>query len=337
MILFSIALLLLIIKGVNINENSDNPLSIQTTEVLKGIGILIVFVDHISGYLRNADAIFLFSLDSQILQIYNLITKFFVGLFLFFSGYGVTFSILSKGQGYVDAIPRKRIYTTLVNFDIAVVAFLCLNFFLGTRYDLFHVLLSFVAWESLGNSNWYIFAILCCYLSSYLVAKLDVSNKYHVLGIGVLSLCYMTIISYFKELWWYNCIFAYVGGGIFCIYKTRILQIVKDRYFMFVLFFSVILAILLPLSHNPIVSNVAVLCFCFLIVLFCLKIQVNEKFLGWCGRHLFPLYIYQRIPMILGISLCPTIARDTPFVYILLCLLVSIIIAKIVPQIKFER
>ena len=57
-----------------------------------------------------------------------------------------------------------------------------------------------------------------------------------------------------------------------------------------------------------------------------MKLQINSKALSWLGKHLFPLYIYQRIGMIIlseydgGVFI-----HDNPYFYILSCALITLI------------
>ena len=57
-------------------------------------------------------------------------------------------------------MPRRRIFNTLINFDVAVLAFLFLDFILGFCLDPITTLLAFTSWTSIGNSNWYILSFL---------------------------------------------------------------------------------------------------------------------------------------------------------------------------------
>ena len=88
-------------------------------------------------------------------------------LFLFYSGYGVMESIIQKGETYIDRFPRHRLLQTLLNFDVAVVCFFFLNLALGIPMSFKQVGFSMIGWESIGNSNWYVFVILYCYLVSF--------------------------------------------------------------------------------------------------------------------------------------------------------------------------
>lgn len=50
---------------------------------------------------------------------------------------------------------------------MALALYLGLHLCFGAQPSLKTILLSMVCWESIGNSNWYIFAILCLYLLTW--------------------------------------------------------------------------------------------------------------------------------------------------------------------------
>lgn len=129
----------------------------EQCDSIKGVFILFVFFSHFMGYVGRVGG---YVIDTHLGQM-------MVTLFLFYSGYGVMESIKKKGDEYVKSMPKRRILTTLVNFDIAVLAFIALDLILGRPITIKLTLLSFVCWESVGNSNWYIFAIICCYIAAF--------------------------------------------------------------------------------------------------------------------------------------------------------------------------
>lgn len=130
----------------------------EQCESVKGIFILLVFFSHFMGYVRQTGGV---AFDMPLGQL-------IVTLFLFYSGYGVMESIRTKGAAYVREMPKRRILTTLLNFDIAVLAFIGVDLLLGQSLTAKQCLLSLVAWDSVGNSNWYIFVILLCYVAAWM-------------------------------------------------------------------------------------------------------------------------------------------------------------------------
>lgn len=179
MIFFYIALLSLTLFGISYqpkNKCFEQYMSFSQTEAIKGIFIITVFFRHLFPYLTNADytpnnsdIVFSF-IDGHFGQL-------IVTMFLFYSGFGVQSSISKKGNSYVNSIPSKRIFKTIINFDIAVTLFAIANVILNIPITFKKYICSLVAWDSVGNSNWYIFVILFCYFATYMCAKIIVDQN----------------------------------------------------------------------------------------------------------------------------------------------------------------
>ena len=129
---------------------------------IKGIFILFVFVRHILQYIIGSGYDFSAMPDQLFLKIDRELDQLIVVMFLFYSGYGIMESIFKKKADYIRSMPLKRILPTILNFDVAVFAFFILNQFIGREMSISEILLSFTGWDSIGNSNWYIFVIVLC-------------------------------------------------------------------------------------------------------------------------------------------------------------------------------
>lgn len=166
---FAISLLIFYKFQTNVNEYNVDYLYKDQCNSIKGIFILVVFLRHIIQY---ADETSLNTeWDKAGLYLNDIIGQLLVALFLFYSGYGVLESIKKKGEEYIDLMPKKRILTTLLNFDVAVALFIITDILLGIDISISQTLLSFTTWDSVGNSNWYIFCIILCYLLTFLLFK----------------------------------------------------------------------------------------------------------------------------------------------------------------------
>ena len=62
------------------------------------------------------------------------------------------------------------------------------------------------------------------------------------------------------------------------------------------------------------------------IVILTMKFECRNKALEWCGQHLFPLYIYQRLPMM---AIPSQFIAYCPIAYVAGCLLITLIIASL--------
>lgn len=314
-------LVCLILYKAKLKNNKDY-LSKEKTMIIKGIFIVIVFVSHINGY-----ALYNSNLDNLAIKIINIIGQLMVAMFLFYSGYGIFKSIKLKGISYIDNIPKKRILNTFYNFWLAILLFILLNILLNINYPVDKIILSFIGWESIGNSNWYIFIILVMYFATWISFKIIKNNNYKSLILNTfLCLTFVSFMSFIKEPYWVDTCLCYIFGMWYCYYQNLIENILCNKklyYFsvsILVLFFTILYIIFGP---NIYIDNIIAICFCLIIVLLTMKIELNSKALCWCGQNLFWLYILQRIPMILFSKI--GLIGYNKYIYFVVCLLFTIV------------
>lgn len=331
-IYFVITLLMLCSISFCRNGFHDGYLSKEQTNSIKGFFIVVVFCRHIAPYLADSGYDFSMLGDSLFRWIDGRIGQLLVVMFLFYSGYGVMESIKNKGEIYIDSIPHRRLITTLLNFDVAVGIFLVVDICLGIHYETKDIVLAFTGWKSIGNSNWYIFVILCCYFSTYLTYKIfaRINNNRSLIGGGnlLIIICIYVVLVLKKQGYWYDTIFSYPLGIYFSLYKNEIENVLKRNYAkrLPVIFALFLMLMYLPYNIKGIVANTRACALAILIVQLSMKLQINSKALSWFGKHLFPLYIYQRIGMIIlseydgGVFI-----HDNPYIYILSCALITLI------------
>lgn len=171
MILFYIIIFVVALVGIKVRKTAvdrEAYLSKDSTNAIKGIFIMTVFLRHANQYVNESGYDYSQIWDKLFVVINGLSGQLIVVMFLFFSGYSVMLSVKKKGNAYINSIPKHRALNTLLNFDVAVLFFLVLALIIGRPLSWSQVLLSFLAWESIGNSTWYIFIIIVCYLSTWL-------------------------------------------------------------------------------------------------------------------------------------------------------------------------
>lgn len=338
MILFFIVYIVLALIGISFVSKDDDFLSFDQTNALKGIGIMTVFFNHVyNDYLTPNNVLHHTYLDEPFVFFESIMTGLFVGMFLFFSGYGVLESVKKKGATYINQMPVKRIGTTLFNFDIAVLVFLIANLLLHISFTHKHVLLSFLGWESIGNSNWYIFAYLCCCCFSYIALKVCTSQKIALVLIFLLVIVYYLLVSLYKQPWWHNTIFCYPAGMLYSEYKGKINLYFKQRYYLCCIVVLVVFIATFAFSSNTIMCNIASVAFCLLCVLFSMRVSLNSKPLIWLGANLFPLYIYQRLPMYVIGNWHPEVIKNAPYIFLFICIAITLIIGRFVPVLKLGK
>lgn len=336
MLIFYFLLAILVLDSLKYTKNdfNDNYLSYEMTNTVKGIFILLVFIKHVVPYVLNAGWVPTGFFGELFRFVNNNVGQWIVAMFLFYSGYGVMESIKRKGHGYVQGLPKKRILQVLVNFDIAVFIYILVDLILKKPLTIKQCLLSLTGWESVGNSNWYIFIIMLMYLITFISFYRSKADNYTRPLLLSLALTFITsiLMSYFKADYWYNTMFCYTTGIFFSLYKHKIEWFTKTHYWPMLIIAVIVLVIMdrIPYSAKGLVYNGFSVVFCSVVILLTMKFRCNSKVLLWCGQNLFPLYIYQRIAMIALSSINDgAFAAGYPFLYTVACLAITIVITNV--------
>ena len=287
------------LKAAGKNEFCRDYLSKERTAAINGVFVLLVFLTHAVGYVKLSGP-----LDAAYLTMKGYLRQMIVSTFLFYSGYGMLESIKKKGMAYVLSIPGKRFLKVFLHMEIAVALFLLTDVLIGADYGKRTTLLAFTFWESIGNSNWYIFAILCLYLIVFLSFLVCRANPWvgtaltTALSVGYVYL----LIRVGKDTWWYNTVMLYCVGMWYSLLKPWIEKVVMKNDVTYFLTAGVLLAAYYPCFKRRDTGiefyTLWGACFILLLVLLTMKLNIGNTILGWFGSHVFSIYILQRIPMI---------------------------------------
>lgn len=332
MLFLLLAILILALYRVRISWNGvhGDYLSKINTDSVKGIFILLIVITHSMQYIKKSSYRFDQFGDGLLIWFVVYLYQLVVVMFLFYSGYGVGESLKQKGTAYVNSYPRHRLLTTLLNFDVAVVAFIVVWLILGVTFPLNKYMLSLIAWEGVGNSNWYIFVILLCYLFTYIALILPLPNRVYQVVL-LYSLCFLAIVVLYsyKENWWYNTILCYPTGFLFSTYKGSFERFFRKFYWLVIGALAVLFVFLyrLPQDGLCLTYNAVSIVFAFLVVVMTMKISIGNPVLQWVGKNLFPIYIYMRLPMLIIEKKAPSIIASQPTVFIVISLLITLVIA----------
>lgn len=266
---------------------NDEYISKETTTSIKGIFVILVFLTHVIQYV---------SFNSIIDTPYNIIQykmgQLIVCMFFFYSGYGIYESIKNKGSKYIESFPKNRLFKVLLHFDIAVLIYLILDLILNIKVTIPKILLSLIGWDSLGNSNWFMFAILFAYLITYLVFKFIKNEKANLIVLFIFIIAYMLVIANFKESWWYDTIICYPLGMLFSVYKDKFEKIINSNLKYYItLFISIVLLFVFHEIRNILGFALTSSIFSFIILLLTRKINISNKYLDWFGKNVFNIYI----------------------------------------------
>ena len=343
MILYYVIIFGLLCIGIRLRNkvSLDESLSISQSNVIKGFFILWVFILHLIPYLKESGYAF-DGLGDTLLSPLN-IGQYVVAMFLLYSGYGVCQQVLTRSEDYLQKMPRKRILATLLNFDVAVLCFLMISLIMHRHYPLRMILLSLVGWESLGNSNWYIFDIIALYILVWL-AHVSVKNRIGQWSLfSALVLIFVLAMCLTRPFWWSDTILCFWCGYTLSCFKER-LQALLEKHWWHALavaifayiFIHVCHLVLCRFYHAGFIPGWLVLSWLWMnikhmtlalgIVLLTMRFGCQSRPLEWCGKHLFPIYIYQRLPMM---ALPASFIQAEPLGYFAFCLAMTLAIASL--------
>lgn len=303
MIYVLIVLFLLIFAGADFAKNGSfhaDYCSKNATTAINGIFVVLVFLRHFSQYVE-----FTAASDLPWAELDAYLGQLIVVSFLFYSGYGIFYSVEKKGTPYVKKMFTGRFLRVLLHFDICVLLFAVTDIVLGKALTVKDVLLALTSWGSIGNSNWYITAILVLYL--FTIFSFLCFRKQPVPALLMMTL--LTVLFVFVNIklerpaYTYNTVIVYPLGMWFAYlqpYFDKMLQ--KNSIFYSIAVFLCTLAFVWVFQnrfHGIEFYTIWVCAFTGLIVLASMKIKVTNPVLLFLGRHVFSIYILQRIPMMI--------------------------------------
>lgn len=329
-------LLLLIVAGLRITKPSDDDSFFDSSHCMpvKGICIALVFLGHAGGYLYSSGPDGLQGLERVFFFLNDNFGQLKVVPFLFISGYGVARCLESKGDAYLDSMPRRRIFRTLCRFDIAVLTFVVLNLLLGIPMSIRQVGFSFVGWDSIGNSNWYIFIILICYAATWVSGRIGRSFSLSSgMRNGLLLLILAAVmvgLTFCRDPHWYNTMLAYPAGALYAVYRDRFNRLFRGHFWLSVVVLgSLTVGVHIGTHYVSIPGgevwyNLKSIAFAFFVVCLMTRIELRSIPLSWMGENLFEIYIYQRLPMIALMTLIPSTVFAHQGAFVLVSALVTV-------------
>jgi hypothetical protein len=297
---------------VNISDFNTKYLSKESTNAVKGIFVFLIFMSHFVPY---CDTVVRF--DNPYFMIKEWLGQTVVTMFFFYSGYGLLESIKKKGRDYVKGLPKNRILKILFHFDLAIVIFLIVNLIRGVEFNLSETLLALFGWESIGNSNWFIFAILVLYIFVYISFMIFKDRTVlAITSVTLMTVAYMIIfrVTKCKDYFWCDTVLCLTLGLWYSYFKSGIERFMMKKNIIYfpITILTVGLTFFLEkfkmdddflagaMSGDAKFFSGAVamgLAFTLSVVFITMKISVGNGALAWLGKHVFSVYIFQRMPM----------------------------------------
>ena len=300
--LYLLLALLIIIPLPKIKTNNiyDDYLNQDSTLYIKGIFVIMVLFGHFSDYIVYEGI-----LDRLYELIVLLFGQFIVTMFFFYSGYGIFESVKRKGKQYIQSFPKKRMLFVWLSFAVCVTFFLIGGGLLGNTFSSKQIVLSYLAWDNLGNSNWFMFVTFATYILFYIsFIKYNESKTLNNLIIFTILVFLLMIFLYFTQTnCWWDTIICFPLGMWFSYYKNTIDEHMKynKNWIISIILLIIMLAITSYLGvfvYHPIYV-IASICFSLIVVLLTMKIKINNSILKFLGNHVFSIYMLQRLVFML--------------------------------------
>lgn len=303
MIIFFAAALATALFGIKLQKKSGffhDYISKEQSQGINGLFALLIFISHVSTYIRLSGGA-----DTAYSFVKSYLGQLVVVSFMFYSGFGIAEQIKSRGMPYVKGFFCNRFLKVFYHSALAILLYLGANAAIGKRYPLKTVLLAFIGYRGIGNSSWYIFAIFGLYLIVFVSFIICRANRPVGTVIATaLSLAFVVFqIKGGRESWSYNTIMLFPVGMWYSLVREYIEKAVMKNNLSWLgsLAFCFGLFALFSFRRGGGLAfySLWAIFFMLCIVLFTMKVKLQNKALLWLGSHAFSLFILQRLPMLL--------------------------------------
>lgn len=304
----------------------------KETLCIKGIFVILVMLSHFKGYITLSDNF----ADQMFATINGYIGQLMVTLFFFYSGYGIYESVKAKGRNYVVYFPKKRVLITWLSFAICVTLFLIEGYLLGNSFEPKTILLSYLGWDTLGNSNWFMFVTFGMYVMFFLAFIFDgnTTSIKSLLLFTILTLLFTAFLYLTKESWWWNTAFCFPLGMWFSRYRNFIDEFCRTKKYGWIVLLMIsgigfLVSYYVSMKYSGVIFLIAACFFCLFVVVLSMKVKIRNSVLAFLGKHVFSIYMLQRlwyIPLstvemnrylFLAISVVLTISSAVLFDYVM--------------------
>ncbi len=263
-------------------------LSKEHTSCLRGFFALLVVAHHIYQNIGLTKTYLL----GEILHLCGTLS---VAVFLFFSGYGLMLS--SSKNNYIKKFFRNRFLPLYCFYVVLIIVYTIWKLFLENSFSSSLVIHSFLFGATVVEFGWYLQTTFILYLIYLLVFRFIKSQKLRIVFIFISCFIYF-VACYILRLgsWWYQTIFCFVFGMIYCYKKTLFDAILAKRSW---LIFGLSGALFLAFAvFNRVFPAVSVL-YSFFFVCFTISISyvlcktrvINNPVLSLLGKYSLEIYV----------------------------------------------
>jgi hypothetical protein len=271
-------------------------LSKTTTTIINGFFVIMILFKHFRGQMDTTNP-----LDMICYRLFTYIDQLVVATFLFYSGYGIFESIKTK-RDYVKNFFNNRFFPLWLNYAIANTIFLILQLLKQQNLSVSTILLSYTGFESLGIDTWYIFDTFLLYFYVIICFKQKKNYICQIVSFWILTILTILIMQRLKSYHFVNTLLCFPFGIVFSFFKNKLEAFFKNKYYLklfitICIFVGLFLFLKLLKIENNFAHNMLAISFVTCIVVASTKIVFNNNVFEFFGKHVFWIYVLQRIPV----------------------------------------
>ena len=353
-----IVLALVLFLGSSLSKRrewQEEPLSLDKAKAVQGFAAVAIILHHLAQELAgNAGAIGFF----------NELGVLFVGIFFFFSGYGL-YTSLSTKENYLKGFLKKRFVTILIPFYLCIIVFTVAAAICGTQFNPIQLLCVLSGWSLINANMWYIVEIVILYIAFYVIYKL-IKNRTAATVVMTIFVAAMITGSFllahgkdmscsfwFQGEWWYNSTLLFVIGIIFSKHSDLIRRIARKGYAILLPVSAILVAVFAwltnyALSHYSYWSEIPggdpaymdklrclsvqlpfVIFFVCFVLLVMMKVRFGNPVLKFLGSISLELYLIHNL-ILNGLHNGTMFRVKDPGMYCILTILISVALATVI-------
>jgi membrane-bound acyltransferase YfiQ involved in biofilm formation len=159
-----------------------------------------------------------------------------VGVFFFFSGYGLVKSMLTK-LDYLKGFLRRRLPSVLIPFWVCTAVFLLAYSAAGVPQSMLDILLCFCGVYLANSHMWYIIELVLLYVLFWAVFRRMQSRRTALLTVTLVTAaftlagpCFGHGWHWFQGEWWYNTTMLFAIGMTVAMYEKEISAFLQKHF-----------------------------------------------------------------------------------------------------------
>lgn len=234
-----VVFLLVGVKVYGKGQWNEEFMSLKQTKALQGFTAVLIMLHHVG---QKTCAHWLdHNMIRPGLELFVPYGYYFVGIFLFCSGYGLYKSFMTK-DNYIQGFVKKRILPLIIAFYSAGFVFLIVRLLMHQKINVPMMILYIIGFAMPNPNSWYVVAVPFFYLIFYLCFRKIKDEKKATcatcLGIALYML-FGTLIRHndfwMCGEWWYNSAHFFPLGLLFARNEKKIIEGIKKHYGLFLI------------------------------------------------------------------------------------------------------